>query len=98
MNALPLATVAPHALEKPLHHRTMPVSQGGFILLFLCWLVLMLWPCLTQETLFISRADNAVMTLMAAVILAAVRTAILARDRWHALLFTVAELLYCGAY
>lgn len=72
--------------------------RGWLALLCLSWLVLMLWPCLMQEATFVSRADNAVMTLMAAVILVAVHTAMQARDKLHTVLFSGAELLYCGAY
>lgn len=72
--------------------------RGWFVLLLLCWLVLMVWPCLMQSTTTVSRADNAIMTLMAAVILAATHTALRAGDRFHSGLFSSAELLYCGAY
>ena len=98
MNALTPDVAGLHIPKKPERVRVMTVYQAGFILLLLCWLLLMLWPCLTQEMVYISRADNAVMTLMAAVILAAARIAIMARDRLHAVLFLLAELLYCSTY
>ena len=72
--------------------------QLWFSLLCLCWVGLMLWPSLLHDTLVMSRADNAVMTLMAAVVLAALQLALQAREWWQASLFSLAALLYCGAY
>lgn len=84
--------------EPPARRSGNSGRQGWFVLLLLCWLLLMVWPCLTQESVVVSRADNAVMTLMAAVILAATYIAQRAGDRFHSGLFSSAELLYCGAY
>ena len=84
--------------DRPVCHPVAGRYPLVFVLLLACWLVMMLWPCLTQTSLYVSHADNAVMTLMAAVILAALRMALLARERVHATLFAGAELLYCSAY
>lgn len=80
------------------HKRPSRGARIGFRLLLLCWFVLMFWPCLTQSNTAISRVDNVIMTLMAAVILIATHTALQTNDRFHAGLFAGAELLYCGAY
>ncbi len=69
----------------------------GFLALCLCWLLALVLPCLRQRPLMYC-AEDAVLALMAGVILLAVHTAWVAGETVEAVLFAVAELLYCGAY
>ncbi len=69
----------------------------SFIALCLCWLWLLGLPCLQQNEVM-RFAEDAVLALMAAVILLAVHTAWCGGEPVKAALFTLAELLYCGAY
>lgn len=69
----------------------------SFIALCLCWLLALALPCLRQTDVM-RFAEDAVLALMAAVILVAVHTAWVAGETLTAALFAGAELLYCGAY
>ena len=61
------------------------------------WLLALCLPCLQQSNVMYL-VEDAVHTLMAAVILLAVHTAWCGAEPLNAALFAVAELLYCGAY
>ena len=68
-----------------------------FAALCMSWLLLLGLPCLQQNEAM-RFAEDAVLALMAAVILLAVHTAWCGGEPANATLFTVAELLYCGSY
>lgn len=79
---------------------TAPASgwpRLSFIALCLCWLWLLGLPCL-QQSEAMHFAEDAVLALMAVVILLAVHTAWCGGEPMNAALFTLAELLYCGSY
>ena len=69
----------------------------SYLALCLCWLLALVLPCMRQHQPMYF-AEDAVLALMAAVILLAVHTAWRAGETVRAGLFAVAELLYCGAY
>ena len=69
----------------------------SFIAWCLCWLLLLVLPCLSQREVA-HLAEDMVLALMALVILLAVHTAWCGGETIRATLFTMAELLYCGTY
>ncbi|MGB0849474.1 MAG: hypothetical protein ACPGSM_22245 [Thiolinea sp.] len=87
--------------DTPMDPEPMAVVSGwprlSFIALCLCWLWLLGLPCLQQNEAM-RFAEDAVLALMAAVILLAVHTAWCGGETVNAVLFTLAELLYCGSY